>query len=187
MSQTKSILLFAMFCGVAAGIYIGVDNYLISSAKPVDALSSGHIEPKLTTAPFFSMKDLNGKIIEPAQFKDKVLVINFWASWCAPCVEEFPSILKLIETYKDDVVLVAISGDESEAALRGFIKNYRLVGLPVYVTWDQNLSVASLYGTKKLPESYIFGRGNQFFRKIEGIKNWHSPAFVKTFENLVKK
>lgn len=186
MSQTKAIFLFVLFCAAAFGIYRGVENYMISSAKPVDALSSGHVEPKMSTAPYFSMKDLNGKLVEPAHFKDKVLVVNFWASWCAPCVEEFPSILKLIETYKNDVVLVAISGDENEEALRGFIRNYRLEGLPVYVTWDRDLSVASLYGTKKLPESYIFSRGNQFVRKIEGLKNWHSPAFLKTFENLVK-
>ncbi len=187
MSSTKTLFLYALCLAAAIGIYFGIDAYLMTSAKPIDSLSSGQLEKtSFTTAPPFSIKDLSGRIVEPAQFKNKVLIVNFWASWCGPCVEEFPSLIKLIETYKNDVVLVAVSGDESEDAVRQFIKNYQLEGLPVFVAWDRDRSIAALYGTNKLPESYVFAKENRFFRKIEGTKNWGSPAFVRTFESLVK-
>lgn len=183
--KTKPILI-ALFIALAAfGLYRAVDSFFVSSAKPIDPLASGK-SPQMTTALPFTLRDLNGAILEPSQFKDKVLIVNFWASWCGPCIEEFPSLLKLIEAYKDKVVLLAISGDNDESAIHGFLKNYKLEGLPIRVAWDYDGSVAKLYQTYKLPESYIFKRQNVFYRKIEGVKNWHSPAFIKTFESLVQ-
>lgn len=185
MTKLKPILIAIAVVLVAGGVYFAVDSYFVSSAKPIDPLASGK-NPQMTVALPFSARDLNGALLEPSQFKDKVLIVNFWASWCGPCVEEFPSLLKLIEAYKEKVVLLAISGDNDEAAIHSFLKNYKLEGLPIRVAWDYDGSIAKLYQTYKLPESYIFKRENIFYRKIEGVKNWHSPAFIKTFEGLVQ-
>ncbi len=201
-SSLKKVLVGVGVFLFAYGLYYFADNViLMSGQQAIDPLQSpsqavsknaGKVSDSVRefedSAPNFSLKNLDGHTVELTHFKDKVVIVNFWASWCPPCVRELPSLLSLIEKFKGDVVLIAVSADEDENDLREFLKANKISEnlAAVHIVRDPTNQVASLYGTNKLPESYILRRQNRFHRKIEGLKNWSSPAFIKTFNELTR-
>ncbi len=119
--------------------------------------------------------------------KGKIVLINFWASWCNPCVQEFPSMLKLMERFKDDLVLVAVSNDESKEEAIRFAKTLGVSGQNVHLVWDPSRKVADQYGVQKIPESYVAGRDGKLIRKIVGVEDWAIPQSIEFFESLAKQ
>lgn len=131
------------------------------------------------------------KLLEAGDFslasvKGKVVLINFWASWCNPCVQEFPSMLKLMERFKDDLVLVAVSTDESKDEAVRFANTLGVKGQNVYLVWDPARKVADQYGVQRIPESYLVGRDGKLVRKIVGVEDWAIPQSFEFFEALTK-
>ncbi len=105
----------------------------------------------------------------------KVAIVNFWATWCAPCQRELPALLKLADHLGSSFVLVLISVDEDKQALTGFLKGFDLRLQNVEVLWDPASSVAGAFGTRQLPETYIFDRNRRFDRKVLGFIDWSNP------------
>ena len=138
-------------------------------------------------APQFSLPDPNGKVHSLSEFAGKVIIINFWASWCDPCVEEFPSLLNLVEKFKGEVVLVAVSGDHNEKELKQFLRVFDFNKPGVQVLWDKELKVAGQYGTQVLPESYILSKRGRMVKKVVGIDKWDTPEAFRFFEELVRE
>lgn len=120
-------------------------------------------------APDFTFKTLDGKAHALKDFAGKPVILNFWASWCAPCVIEFPAMLQLAQ--KTDSVFIFLSQDENDAEISRFIKRYGK-DLPlgnVYIARDENKETAQkLYQTFKLPETYIIDNGTNIAEKIIG-------------------
>lgn len=138
-------------------------------------------------APSFSLKDLEGREVSLEQFRGKIVIINFWASWCEPCVAEFPSLMKLIAEYKGEIVLLAISADYELKDIKTFLKAFKVKDPNIYVMWDQDQAVAKKYGTFKLPESYIIGRKGELIRKVTGVDDWATPDAFAYFAEILKK
>ena len=115
------------------------------------------------------------------------MIINFWASWCDPCVEEFPSFLKLLDHFKGRIKILAISADNNKEDIETFIKAFNGNSENLIVMWDKEQKVAKSFGTRILPESYIIGLNNKFVRKVTGIDNWYTPQAIEFFENLLTK
>lgn len=138
--------------------------------------------------PEFKLKDLNGKEYSLESFKDKALIVNFWASWCDPCVKEFPSMIDLIKRFNGQVVLLAISADLNEADILNFMKAFGIKkdDPNIVILWDKDQAVASKFGTKQLPESYIFGPQLKLKRKVVGIEDWSTRNVIIFFEELLK-
>lgn len=135
----------------------------------------------------FALKNLKGEDIRLSDFKGKVVILNFWASWCDPCVEEFPSLMKLVDRFNGEVVLVAVSADRERGELDNFLQTFKAVDHPgVVVLWDQSLEIAKSFGTVTLPETYIIDRDMKLVRKVVGIEDWASEMAVHFFEQLVE-
>lgn len=124
---------------------------------------------------------LEGKPFDLSSVKTPVVIVNFWASWCGPCVEEFPSMLKLIEATKGQVTIVAISMDDDEKDLRAFAKLFKVPRPGFEILWDREKKVMNTYGVGKLPESYIIGPNRKLIRKVLGIENWATPNAIEYF------
>jgi thiol-disulfide isomerase/thioredoxin len=137
--------------------------------------------------PDFVLKDLAGLDISPKNFAGKLVVINFWASWCDPCVAEFPSLMKLLEKYKGDVVLLAISADYERKDIDSFLKAFKVNSPNLHVMWDKDFEVAKKFGTSRLPESYILGRDGRLIRKVAGVDDWASKDAFEFFKELIDK
>ncbi len=134
-----------------------------------------------TAAPAFTVEDADHKI-SLADFRGKVVVLNFWATWCPPCVEEMPSLVQLQQRFKDKgVTVVGISVDADGDAYHKFLKEYKIDFLTVR---DPDQKAASLYGTFKWPETYIIDRDGVVRRKFIGAVEWDQPEIVDFLNKL---
>jgi cytochrome c biogenesis protein CcmG/thiol:disulfide interchange protein DsbE len=135
--------------------------------------------------PDFTINDIHQNEVKLSQFKDSIVILNFWASWCDPCIEEFPSLLQLIDKYNGKVKLIAISADNNVDDLNNFLKAFKAESPNLIVAWDKDQIVAKKYGTTVLPESYILGLDNKLIRKVAGVEDWSSPYAIEFFDNLI--
>ena len=132
-------------------------------------------------APVFTIQDDETEVTLD-QFRGKVVVLNFWASWCAPCITETPSLVTLQERLKDKgIVVVAVSMDEDEDAYHRFIKQYDVNFLTVR---EPSARTQHLYGTEKLPETYIIDRGGILRRRLINAADWSTPEIVEFLSKL---
>lgn len=131
--------------------------------------------------PSLVLKDLKGATIDLADYRGKVVLLNFWATWCPPCIAEMPSLIELQKKMKDkDVVILGVSIDEDEAAYHKFLKNY---GVNFVTVMDKDRKTPTIYGTFGWPETYIIDRQGVVRRKFIGAAEWTSPEI----ENFLTK
>jgi thiol-disulfide isomerase/thioredoxin len=127
-----------------------------------------------SSAPDFSITD-SERTVRLSQFRGKPVVLNFWATWCPPCVEEMPSLVALQKELGDSVVILAVSADQDESAYKNFTRQ-RTPGL--LTVRDGKGYANALYGTFAFPETYIIDRQGVIRRKFIGPVNWTSPEIV---------
>jgi cytochrome c biogenesis protein CcmG, thiol:disulfide interchange protein DsbE len=137
--------------------------------------------------PDFQVKAIDGKDFQLKDHKGKVVIINFWASWCGPCLEEMPSLISLVESQAGRVHLVAVSADNTQEDIDAFLKAFPKVRNPnIDIVWDQDQNVARKYSVDRLPESFIVGKDMKLVRKIIGSINWHTPDSEAFMKELIK-
>jgi cytochrome c biogenesis protein CcmG/thiol:disulfide interchange protein DsbE len=120
-----------------------------------------------------------------SDLRGKVVVLNFWASWCPPCLEETPSLNKL----QQDIVagggtVLGISVDEDNDAYQKFLADNHVV-FPTYR--DATKKTATDYGTSMFPETYLIDRQGRLARKIVGPQDWQSPEVMRSINTLLKQ
>jgi thiol-disulfide isomerase/thioredoxin len=135
--------------------------------------------------PDVNLARLDGSRLSLSDLKGKIVIVNFWASWCNPCVEEFPSMLSLVKEMGGDVVIYAISTDDNKADIETFKKAFGLPQPHFEVVWDEKREAMLAYGVEKIPESFIVGKDFKLIRKVLGIENWSSPDAIAYFKTLV--
>ena len=119
-----------------------------------------HIVGVGDTAPNFNLTTSAGDQVTPRNFGGKVLVLNFWASWCAPCVQEAPSLNEFAKTFKDSgVVVLGVSVDRNEQMFQNFVKHF---GVSYPTARDPQEDISYRYGTYKIPETYIIDRNGKW-------------------------
>jgi thiol-disulfide isomerase/thioredoxin len=151
-----------------------------SSSRPPD--SSGPIAEG-ETAPNFRFKDQSGKDLSLFDFRGKVVLINFWATWCPPCREELPSLVSLLrQTDPNQLKILALSVDESWAPVKEYLRQVGM-SFPVYDDFDRNISTR--YGTLKFPETYIVDRKGTVVRKVIGATDWVAPTMMAYLKELL--
>jgi len=124
-----------------------------------------------------------GKNTHLSDFKGKVVVLNFWATWCPPCVEEAPALNHLQQRIASrGGVIIGVSIDDDPAKYEKFLKDF---GVP-FPTWrDPSAKVMHDYGTVMIPETYIIDRHGRIARKIIGPQRWDSPELTAYFDYLL--
>ena len=111
-----------------------------------------------------------------SQFRGQIVVLNFWATWCPPCIEEMPSLVEMQRRMKArGVTVVAVSVDVDENAYRQFLKDHNVNLLTVR---DPGQKSSALYGTFKFPETYIIDRNGVMRRKFIGAVDWTGPEIL---------
>jgi cytochrome c biogenesis protein CcmG, thiol:disulfide interchange protein DsbE len=135
------------------------------------------------SAPSFTVTSETGKTISVKDFGGKLLVLNFWATWCPPCVEETPSLSEFAKTFgKEGVVVLAVSVDHSEKAYKDFLGRFR----PAFETArDASSEIPASYGTFKYPETYIINREGKVVQKVISNRDWMDPDMVASIRRLL--
>ncbi len=136
------------------------------------------------SAPDFTVPGLSGEPIRLRDFRRRVVVLNFWATWCPPCIEETPSLKKFADQMRDlDVVVLGVSVDEDADALKEFVAKFQL-SFPLARDPDQ--AVASRYGTYKFPETFLVDQNGRIAEKFIGAVNWQDPRIVNLVQDLAR-
>lgn len=138
--------------------------------------------------PAFEAKRLDGALVKLSDFANKAVIVSFWASWCGPCLEEFPSMIELIEKTKGTVQLIAISQDSSSDEIKAFLKAFPGSSNPnIHILWDEDHSVGRLYNADRLPESFVADKQHKLVRKIVGSINWSTPEAIEYMKSISEK
>lgn len=137
--------------------------------------------------PNFTLNDMAGKPVSLEQFRGKIVLINIWATWCAPCVKEFPSLKDLVEKFKGEVVVLAISHDRNQEDIASFVKAFGKIPEFFILLWDKEKSVSKIFGTEALPETYIVSPTGKLLRKVAGDTIWNDALAVEFFKDIIKK
>ena len=174
------VIILALGC-----LYLKYEEHLPANRNP--QLFSVLDQMEKSGVPEFSLPKLDGSgVVTLASLKGQVMVINFWASWCNPCVEEFPSLLKLAQAFPHDVRIVAVDTDEVKADGEAFLKTLGAIPPNVIVLWDPQRKLAEQYGVEKIPESYIVARDTKLLRKVLGVDDWSSKNAQDFFKDLIR-
>jgi len=159
----------------AACLAIGLLSTLIG------CYSGSHPTRIGSNAPDFTLQD-SDHIVTLSQFRGQVVLLNFWATWCPPCVEETPSMVQMQTRLKDKgVVVLAVSIDDDDAAYHKFLKDYSVNMVTVR---DEAKKTATLYGTFGWPETYVIDRNGVIRRKFIGPVDWNSPEVTDYLSKL---
>ena len=132
-------------------------------------------------APGFTLASAAGPI-SLQQFRGQVVVLNFWASWCPPCIDETPSLVAMQQRLKNrGITVLGVSSDEDEQAYERFLKDFRVNFETVR---DPSARVEHLYGTIKIPETYIIDRKGVLRRKFVSSVDWTSPDILNYLSQM---
>ncbi len=147
---------------------------------------SGHSPKKAAVgleAPGFTLKDTEGRIWKLADLRNKVVLVNFWASWCDSCKEENPSIQRLFNAGKgnDKLVILSVLFKDDPAKAMEYMKTNGF-NYPVLMD-DQNLS--SQYGLTGVPETFIIDKKGFIKQKVVGPIMWDSPEVRTAIVQLI--
>jgi len=133
-------------------------------------------------APDFSLVTDRGTHVTPLSFGGKVLVLNFWATWCAPCVEEIPSLNEMQKRFaRSGVVVVAVSIDKNPQKYRAFLDK---IHVAFDTARDPSADISARYGTFQYPESYIIQNG-VVMRKYGNAEDWLSEDMTLYIKSLL--
>jgi peroxiredoxin len=167
-SNLLKVLLFALI--VAGALFFALRQ------RPTQPIAIGG------RAPDFTLPTLSSRPIALHDLRKRVVVLNFWATWCPPCVEETPSLEKFTEQVREQgVIVIGVSVDQDSAALQKFVNQARL-SFPI--ARDPYQSVAARYGTYKFPETYIIDRDGRVAEKVIGPTNWQDPRIITFVADL---
>jgi cytochrome c biogenesis protein CcmG/thiol:disulfide interchange protein DsbE len=135
-------------------------------------------------APSFSFQTDDGQTINPAAPDGRLLILNFWASWCPPCIEEMPSLNRLAsDLRKDGVVVAAVSIDHNAAAYTRFVQQMR----PGFATYrDPEGDLAASFGTFRVPETYVIDASGRVLQKYISNRNWIAPEIVSEIRSFLR-
>jgi peroxiredoxin len=134
-----------------------------------------------SAAPDFTVQDADRKV-SLNELKGKIVVLNFWATWCPPCIEEMPSLVRMQQQLRPKgVEVLAISIDVDEAAYHKFVKEH---GVDLLTVRDPDQKSSTLYGSYKWPETYIIDRDGILRRKFVGPVDWNTPEITDFLNKL---
>ena len=161
MQRAKLVVGVVLSVALVAGLYL-LNRYWIAPAGLNISDNSEH-----PPAPDFTLANLKGGELSLADFKGKVVLLNFWATWCGPCREEVPDFVKLIERYGDQgFVIMGISMDDGPEPVHDFYEEFKM-NYPVVMG---NAQVAQLYGgIFGIPISFLIGRDGRIYSRHMGV------------------
>jgi thiol-disulfide isomerase/thioredoxin len=172
MNNRSTLLLLTIGLVVAAALALGSSIYLVRRARSAAEANTRNAkvirfakDPE--TAPPFLLRDLNGKIVSIADGKGKVVILNFWATWCPPCREEIPEFVKLQQAYKDKLLIIGASeDDDGPQKVQQFAERFAMNDPVVMATKEL---IDNYGGVPALPTSFLIDPQGRVVQKHTGL------------------
>jgi cytochrome c biogenesis protein CcmG/thiol:disulfide interchange protein DsbE len=169
----RRILSYLGLAGAAALVAI----FSVPSFRAGEPSVAGH------TAPPFAFT-LDGRPTNLSAYRGKIVVLNFWATWCPPCVDETPALEQMYSDLRPlGVTVLGVSVDDDSQAYHKFLVDEH-INYPTYRDADKKIPLS--YGTSMYPETYIIGRDGKIERKLIGEQPWDSPQMLSYFRAIAQ-
>lgn len=157
----------------------------VSAADPFTELDID-LPKERFEAPLFTLEMLSGGKADLTDFAGKVVLLNFWATWCLPCREEMPAMQQLWQQYREQgFVIVAIAVNKGEREQIASFVDKLALSYPILL--DPEGEVRKRYEVAALPTSYFIGRDGKFSGRMIGAREWDSPAAAAVLTTLLEK
>jgi thiol-disulfide isomerase/thioredoxin len=183
--KTVFLLLMLAAIGFAGLGFLQVDLFAKTANQELERLFSdlGVLPIPPDTDPLeIKLEDPTGRPISIAEFRGKIVFINFWTTWCLACVIEMPSMEKLHQKFKDkDFVMVAINLQESASRVKQFYKEYKLTFTTLL---DTTGDVGAGLGIRSIPTTFILDKNGRIVGKALGPREWEGKKSIALFEYL---
>ena len=174
MNNRKSLLILAIALVGAAALALGASIYALHRARVASAAGASAADAKVIRfaknpemAPPFLLRDINGKIVSTADWKGKVVILNFWATWCPPCREEVPELVQLQAKYKDKLLVVGASeDDDAPQKVQRFVQRFG-INYPVVMATKE--LIENYGGVPALPTSFLIDTQGRVMLKHTGL------------------
>jgi len=132
----------------------------------------------------FDIENLNGKKIKISDSKNKILVLNFWATWCPPCIKEIPDLQKLQGDFQNDVEVLFISVDANfKKTVPKFLKKNKFSGLKVFN--DEKLLITKKFEVKIMPTTIVINKDFKEKFRVTGYVEWSSQKYRELIKSLL--
>lgn len=171
-----------LFRGLMLAVVLSTTAAPVWADDPFAALKIARVAPG-TVAAAFELPSLDGRTVQLADLKGKVVVVNFWATWCGPCKEEMPAFERLRQQLDPDrFVLLTITTDLQRAGIKQFLANLN-VQLPVL--FDEHQDVSQAYLVRALPTTVFIDRQGTLLGRAVGPREWDAPKAVHALQGLM--
>ena len=162
--------------GTAAAVAAAISVVFWLSKPPPEPIRPGQL------APAFALPRLDGAPLSLAALRGRVVLLNFWATWCKPCEEEMPAMQRLASALAGtDFELLAVSVDQSPDEVRAYRDR---LGLHFPILLDPEKRVASAYQSYRYPESYLIDRDGRILSRYIGPRDWDTAAYRDRIRSL---
>jgi peroxiredoxin len=139
--------------------------------------------PHISRPVEIQLKDVFGNTVSLSHYRGKVVFLNFWATWCPPCIVEMPPMEKLHRRFKDkNFAMVAINSRETDAQVKSFLDKYKLSFTALL---DSNGEVGDWLGVNSLPTTFVLDKEGRIIGSALGPREWDSPASIALFDYLI--
>ncbi len=172
-----------LFLFISCLIFVTVINAALSAAGEKPPVSPFEIDKlERSKAPEFSLKDLNGRYVTLSSLRGRVVLLNFWATWCPPCISEMPVFNRLYKEMRPrGLEVVAISTDRSEGYVRDYVGKH---GLDFRVLYDEDRAVTKQYKVFSMPTTFLIDKNGFIVEKFFGEYDWTDQVIKKKIEKL---
>ena len=175
----RSLVLIVVIALVGASVYLVSSSGSRPSSEWVNSVVAGGV------APDFQLEDSEGTQVSLSALRGKIVLVNFWATWCPPCIEEMPSMERLNEVMAgDDFVMLAINTEENGRSVVPAFLQKTPYTFPIL--YDDKGVVQKRYGVFKFPESFIILKDGTIAEKIIGPLDWSSLETITHLKRLTK-
>ncbi|QLE00169.1 TlpA family protein disulfide reductase [Galbibacter sp. BG1] len=171
------VIALLLFTPIGTQIKVFVNRVFATSPTIEKGNSSDSIESY-----HWQLQNLDGSIYSFEDAKEKVVLVNFWATWCPPCIAEMPSLQRLYNDYKNDVVFLFVTNENKEVVEKFFRKHdYKL---PVFNTIS---SVPKRLDYSSIPATYLIAKNGSLIIDEKGAADWNSKAVRQKIDQLLEQ
>ncbi len=173
----------ALMAGMLLGCVLGLVPIARGADDPLAAMKIGRAPAGTAAAPF-ELRSLDGRTVQSHELAGKVVILNFWATWCGPCKDEMPALERLRRQLDPSrVVLLTVTTDLQREGIKQFLAT---MDVRVPVLFDEDQDVSRAYMVRALPTTVIIGRGGSLVGRAVGPREWDAPASLRLMQQLAE-